>query len=237
MQPGEYQLLPIDEGSWRIQEENVRCFLFVGSQRALLIDSGCNLADVLGIVRSVTDKPVLLANTHTDFDHIHCNTQFDFAYMHPAEYAFYHQNQGGTHPVRPLWEGDVIDLGNRRFEVIETPGHTPGSLSFLERERRVLAGGDGVQDWRIFMFGPGRDLQAYLYSMERLERLSDAFDTVYPCHGSFPVKSSILPGLIAGAKSILDGTCPREKNYYLDTPIWEYTMGVANMLMPRNESD
>lgn len=228
-----YELIRIDADSWRIQESNVRCFLFTGSDRALLVDSGCFIDDVRSIVESVTSLPVLLANTHTDFDHIHCNTQFDCAYMHPAEYAFYHQNQGGSHAVKPLWDGDVIDLGGRRFEVVETPGHTPGSIAFLDRDRRILVGGDGVQDWRIFMFGPGRDLLAYQYSMEKLQRLSDAFDTVYPSHGSFSVASSILPGLIAGARSILEGNCPFERTHYLETPILEYDMGVAHMLMPQ----
>ena len=228
-----WQLIQIDHDTWRIQESNVRCFLFVGREKALLIDSGCNIEDIMSIVRSVTDLPVILANTHTDHDHIHCNHQFPFAYMSPAEYAFYHQVAGEHHPVKPLWEGDIIDLGRRQLEVIETPGHTPGSLSFLDRDRRVLAGGDGVQNWRIFMYGPGRDLTAYLYSMEKLQRLSGAFDTVYPCHGDFPVPATIIPGLIKGAKSILNGTCPYFETESYVTPIREYEMGVANMLMPR----
>lgn len=34
---------------------------------------------------------------------------------------------------RPLWEGTVIDLGFWKFEVILTPGHTPGSIMLLDR--------------------------------------------------------------------------------------------------------
>ena len=45
---------------------------------------------------------------------------------------------------RPMEPGTVFDLGGRRIEVLATPGHTPGSVCFLERERRALYTGDTV---------------------------------------------------------------------------------------------
>ena len=40
--------------------------------------------------------------------------------------------------LRPLKEGDVIDLGGRKIVVYETPGHTPGGLSFLDVRERII---------------------------------------------------------------------------------------------------
>ena len=66
--------------------------------------------------------------------------------MSPAEaenYAFGTQQtvsdvKDGMIPVK---EGDIIDLGDRPLEIIDNPGHTPGSIAILEVKNRVLIGG------------------------------------------------------------------------------------------------
>lgn len=200
-----YQVSSIGEQSWQIQEQNVRSFLFAGQERALLVDSGLEITDMAGIVKGLTDLPVVLINTHADHDHIACNDQFDQVYMHPSEYPFYHESTRRIGGLCPLWDGDRIDLGGRIFQVIHTPGHTPGSVTMLDEQNHILVGGDGVQDWIIWMFGPQRDMYAYLQSLRRLENLSDRFDLVYPSHGNSPVKASILPPLIQGVERLLAG--------------------------------
>lgn len=47
-----------------------------------------------------------------------------------------------THSVRTVKEGDTISIGSLNFEVIETPGHTPGGVCYLERTEKVLFSGD-----------------------------------------------------------------------------------------------
>jgi glyoxylase-like metal-dependent hydrolase (beta-lactamase superfamily II) len=147
-----YEVIKIDEHSWRIEDNVVRVFLFAGTQRALLVDTGFGTGNLRQIVESLTDKPVMLVNTHADDDHTGCNALFDEAYMHPSEMAFYFEKAPSGTPVRPLWEGDVIDLGSRRFEVILIPGHTPGSIALLDRENALLVSGDSVSATPVFMF-------------------------------------------------------------------------------------
>ena len=79
------EIHPINENTWRIEDSGVRLFLLAGARMALLIDSGMNLKDALGVARSLTDLPVSLLNTHADRDHIGCNEQFESFYMHPAD--------------------------------------------------------------------------------------------------------------------------------------------------------
>src|SRR5690606_27976412 len=43
-------------------------------------------------------------------------------------------------------DGDVIDLGDRAFEVLHLPGHSPGSIGLYERATRTLFSGDAVYD-------------------------------------------------------------------------------------------
>jgi glyoxylase-like metal-dependent hydrolase (beta-lactamase superfamily II) len=45
---------------------------------------------------------------------------------------------------RPLRQGDVIEVGDYRFETIDTPGHSPGHVSFYERTKRIFLAGDHV---------------------------------------------------------------------------------------------
>jgi len=159
-----YQIIQIDSGSWRIEDGMVRCYLLEGAERALLVDTGMTLKNAREIAEGLTDKPLSLLNTHGDPDHIAGNGAFPEVYMHPAEEANYRAFNGPGEIV-PVQGGDLLELGGRVLEVIELPGHTPGSIALLDRGRRVLISGDAIQDGGIFMFGPARDLRAYLKSL------------------------------------------------------------------------
>lgn len=226
------QIIPVDQHTWIIQEETVRCFLFEGNRQALLVDSSTSRADLRSIVGSLTKLPVMLVNTHTDHDHIFANHQFGPAHMHPAEYCFYRQVSRDNGPVLPLWGGDVIDLDGRRFQVIETPGHTPGSIALLDEANRILVGGDGIQDGTIYMFGPQRDITAYLHSLEKLQdRYLTQFDLVYPSHSHCPVSAGIIPRLIDGVRRVIAGEVPGVP-FSPEVPgVNDYDMGVAHVLV------
>ena len=193
---------------WIIEETGVRSFLFEGEQRAMLIDTGFGTLPLREMIAGLTELPVFLMNTHTDKDHIGCNKDFRPVYMHPAEMDHYQNRlpEGCCmEDVRPLWEGDMIDLGYWKFEVILTPGHTPGSIMLLEREKRMLIAGDSIQDGNIYMFGPGRNIQAFQYSLQKMINMSGAFDSIWPSHGSYPLTADIIPGILQGAQDLMAG--------------------------------
>ena len=202
------QVAKIEEHFWIIEDNGVRAFLFEGEERAMLVDTGFGDLSLRKMVEELTTLPVFVVNTHTDRDHVGCNREFDTIYMHPAEMDHY-QNalpEGcRMEDVRPLWEGDVIDLGHWKFEVLLTPGHTPGSIMLLERERRMLLSGDTVQDGTIYMFGPGRNIWAFQHTLERLIALSDRFDTIWACHSNYPLRPEIIPGILADARDLVAG--------------------------------
>lgn len=68
-------------------------------------------------------------------------------------------------------EGDVIDLGDRVFEVLHLPGHSPGSIGLWEAETGTLFSGDAIYDGPLLDEIPGSDIGAYVATMRRLERL------------------------------------------------------------------
>ncbi|MDR2899467.1 MAG: MBL fold metallo-hydrolase [Clostridiales bacterium] len=224
-----YEVIRVDENSYRIEEGTVRMFLFIGTKKALLVDSGYGNGNLRNVVEKLTSLPVMLVNTHADGDHVGCNHLFDGAYMHPAEFDRYHQKLGKDILALPLWEGETIDLGGRCFQVILIPGHTPGSIALLDKDNRILIAGDSVQGGAAYMFGPGRDMPAFIHSMKKLNRMKDAFDTIYPSHGGFPEKACFIEEVIDGAEKVLYGKAIG-KTPHVDVPALLYQVGNVRFL-------
>lgn len=199
-----YEVIQIDAQTWRIENGMVRCYLLAGTDKALLVDTGMTLPDAREVAEGLTDKPVQLLCTHGDPDHISGNAAFQEVYMHPAEEANYRAFNGpGT--LIPVRGGDVLELGGRAIEIIDLPGHTPGSIALLDRSRRALISGDSVQNGGIFMFGPGRDLKQLRDSLRALQRRCGEFDEVWPAHGGFPVSPELVGQIATGAEKVMAG--------------------------------
>lgn len=202
----DFKSYKIAEGFWNIEQNNggVRCFLFEGNDEAMLVDTGFG-GDLKSVCDKLTDKPIFVVSTHSDGDHIGCDHQFTKRYLHPAEMDAYERRNGRPANALPIWEGDVIDLGTFAFEVILLPGHTPGSIVLLERSKRFLIGGDTVQGGEIFMFGDGRNLNAYIASMEKLIQISSAFDIIYGSHAQLELPFTLVTTLLTVARKLHDG--------------------------------
>ena len=192
------------ENTWAIEDAGVRIFILRGTEKTLVIDTGRSGLDVRPFLPE--GLPYELLNTHADMDHIAGNHFFPIFYMHPSEAAVYYNLNKGTGIFLPVYDGDTLDLGERPLEIVHIPGHTPGSISVLDRNLRVLIGGDPIQmHGQIYMFGIHRDLHSYVYGLQRLLDRAD-FDRICPSHAEITVDRNVIPGLIAGAESVLSGT-------------------------------
>ena len=229
------EVIRINDNSWRIDEGFVRYFLLEGKDFALMVDSGASSPDAKKIAEGLTDLPVKLINTHSDPDHISGNEAFESFWMHPADEAYYRE-KGGKRELLPVKDGEVIDLGGRQLEVIHVPGHTPGSITLLDKEQRCVIGGDPVQEGgRIFMFGPTRCMKVYPAGLEHLMERGDEFDSVYPSHGKLCVDKSVIPALIEGAKAVMEGRAAPFNEEMRGIPISVYDGGPSKFLCGRKE--
>jgi glyoxylase-like metal-dependent hydrolase (beta-lactamase superfamily II) len=71
--------------TWLVSEPgHVNCFLVEGDELAVLVDTGLGLADIGAAVRDLTDRPILVVNTHGHDDHRGGNHLFDQVAAHPA---------------------------------------------------------------------------------------------------------------------------------------------------------
>ena len=73
--------------------------------------------------------------------------------------------------TRLVVDGDVIDLGDRAYEVLHLPGHSPGSIGLWDEREGVLFSGDAAYDGPLLDELDGSDVAAYVTTMERLRTL------------------------------------------------------------------
>jgi len=85
-------------------------------------------------------------------------------------------------PTTLLEDGDEIDLGDRRLQVLHLPGHTPGSICLFDPSAGALFSGDVIYDDVLLDELHESDVSAYVRSMRRLRSLP--VKTVYPGHGA-----------------------------------------------------
>ena len=221
------EILKISDNTWRIEDMGVRFFLLAGEEKALLIDSGMQIHNAKEIAQGLVSLPVELLNTHADLDHVGSNDEFEYFYMNPAEASNYYNTQKRTGNFIPVENGDIIDLGGRRLEIITIPGHTPGSIAVLDINNRILFSGDTVQDGTIFMFGVQREMHAYVQSLEKLEAFKDRFDTIYPSHGTIPVMPDLISKLHQAALSVVGGKVEAADTEFHGMTLKEYNVGCA----------
>ena len=80
-------------------------------------------------------------------------------------------NTPRTTATRTVDEGDTIDTGSRRFEVLHLPGHSPGSIGLWEKETGILFSGDAVYDGPLLDELHDSSIPDYIATMKRLREL------------------------------------------------------------------
>ncbi len=74
--------------------------------------------------------------------------------------------------VKAIDAGAIIDLGDRQFEVLHLPGHSPGQIGLWDAEARVLFSGDAVYDGEPLDTLPGSNRADNRRSLQRLLQLA-----------------------------------------------------------------
>jgi glyoxylase-like metal-dependent hydrolase (beta-lactamase superfamily II) len=109
-------------------------------------------------------------------------------------------------------DGEVFDLGDRRLEVLRTPGHTPDSLALLDRANGLLFTGDTYYSGEIYLWAPETDVAKYAASIDRLVRLVPGLKWLLPAHGPPVAEPGRLLDLRQALRDIESGTAPYEQS-------------------------
>ena len=147
----------IDDHTWEgngYQVYNESVYVVEGDDKALVIDAGTYMPHLDQVVATLTDKPVMLALTHGHGDHVGAVGCFPEVWIHPLDEPMITR---GRDPykgeIHHLEDGQVIDLGGRQIEVLYTPGHTSGSVTFFDKGHRYGFSGDAFGSTNLLLFG------------------------------------------------------------------------------------
>ena len=218
------------------QFEEVISYLIVGQRSALLFDTGLGVASIHDVVTQLTALPVTVLNSHTHFDHTGGNSEFSDILNEDTPFsrknaegqsniysrdALIPERICGTLPIgvradayaiRPwnvshrIHDGEHIDLGNRDLEILFTPGHTPDSLSLLDRQNGLLFTGDTFYPGPIYLFTPETNFAAYAHSVARVAKLAPQLKLLLPAHNVPVAEPDSLVRLDAAVKRVKSGS-------------------------------
>ena len=168
-----HKLYSFRENIYNIYEESadgmgdVWLNLIIGTEKAMLIDTGFGIGDLKGLCKKlIGHKDLIVVNTHQGPDHAMGNCQFDKVYCHeycypaikakrcsPRMWDYLHKDGKGIwydfdiHDIIEYKEYELISVKNNHvfnlgldheIELIHTPGHAPGGASFLDKKNRIL---------------------------------------------------------------------------------------------------
>ncbi len=178
--------------------------LFDETKQCIIIDPGCYDNSERTALATFIDnaglKPVKLLNTHCHLDHVFGNGFVSQKYNLKLEInkndepvldsyltvaSIYNMNaEPSPSPSVYLNEGDIIKFGNSELEIVLTPGHSPGSITFYNKEQKFMIAGDVLFQGSIGRSDlPGGNFETLINSIKtKLFPLGDDYK-VYSGHG------------------------------------------------------
>jgi len=208
-----------------IDQLSAPLYLIHGTHSALLIDTGCGLFPLKPIIQElVPNKKLIIVNTHSHFDHIGGNSEFEIVYIHkdelneitnPTDISFLKDSpkeitkrfEGINYTyqpcknIQPLKSDDTIDLGEITVKIIHTPGHSSGSISLLTNKDDLFTGDTAHYGT---MYVSKEEIPIHLSSVSKLLEICQLSETIelYPSHETYGISKKLLTDLYESMQKI-----------------------------------
>lgn len=224
-----FEVYEVREGVFAIYEdsqfEEVISYLILGTQRALLFDTGIGVGDMARVVAELTALPVTVLNSHTHYDHVGGNHEFTDVVAVDTPYTRNHAAGRDNNEVRefigPGWvwkplpagvdedsyasaafeiqryvdEGERFDLGGRVLELIRVPGHTPDALVLFDAQNRLMFMGDTFYPATLYAHMGDANFTHYAASAAKLAGYAERVDALLPAHNEPLVDGKFLTAM------------------------------------------
>jgi glyoxylase-like metal-dependent hydrolase (beta-lactamase superfamily II) len=236
-----FTAVKIAEGSgsaaWQIRGVTIdNAYLLEGADSALLIDTLTGAGNLRSFCRELTDKPIHVALTHGHADHAGGCFDFGECFIHPEDIRMLYQ--GGTverrkgfiarfggapflqdadftppAPLRtfPIYDGSTFDLGGRRVQAVGVPGHTRGSLVFIDFNTRIAFLGDACNTNTLLHLDDSTSIPDYKAGLLHFKERLPEVDTFWSGHGKKPLPLCIIDEALTLCDRILAGTDDAEE--------------------------
>ena len=232
---GSYMPYKLTDNTWVISFMNGTEYMYLleGETKALLIDTGYGAGNLKECVTRLTDKPIIVVNTHYHPDHSAGNGEFEEVMLSAGwkidEPSISSENvpfdlSKLPHPDYKktiIKDGDVIDLGNRKIQVMEAKSaHCNSSLFFYDEENKMIFVGDEFEAGQVNLFDNSNNpnapydvkerLESFKENAKRIEALFSNIQYICPNHNGTPIAKSYIYDFIGLVDAIYSGTAKIE---------------------------
>lgn len=217
----------LEDHVWVVETtDKTTMYIIEGKKKAMLIDAGTKCEKLDEVVRKITSKPLYVVITHFHPDHAGNIKYFDRIYMHEADTPLIRMmNIEYEGEIEFVKEGDVFDLGDKKIDVVFTPGHTPGSIVLVDKQAGNCYTGDAFGSGMVWLhLEPYTNISTYVESCEKMEQIMEEESITKIYCGHYPyVKKAFDKSYIADmhllAKDLLNGTAPEAKPFQMKLSI------------------
>ena len=220
---GKWKIAP---DTWCITDHwNNFIYLLIGKEKAMLIDTCSSEGNVREVVEELTDKEIMVVNTHGHFDHTGGNACWPEAWMTKEAAVYAKEPFPGIHrewfakkpypdyKIHFLKDGDVINLGEREVEVLGIPAHSEGSIALLDRNTESLFCGDEIESGQVILFVRNEAISLkelaikHRENMLKLKARRKEYNHIWPAHNGLPWEpDDYLNDYIRLDEKIIEGT-------------------------------
>ena len=217
----------ISEHIIRIRDGSDVCeYLVIGTDRAMLIDTGYGIGDLKGYIRTLTDLPLTVYITHGHVDHASGTAAFDDVHMSHYDLELFQKhcnlkfrkemlkNSGldllerdympdRKAPFINIKDQETIDLGGVHVVMIHVPGHTKGTFVPLIKEDNIIVFGDASGVGTLICLEGSTTIREYLRSLKYLKTYENQYDMILRQHGTCTSSLSLLNENIENCELIL----------------------------------
>ncbi|MBT5074395.1 MAG: MBL fold metallo-hydrolase [Kordiimonadaceae bacterium] len=235
-----FEVYKLTDNTYAIYEPNqwqeAISYLLLGTERAMLVDTLQGVGDLKAVTDKLTQLPIIVMNTHSHYDHVSSNYQYDTVYGLNMPYTannakgHTHDEIGGSMTPETIWknlpdtfsfefyeskayeidkfvaDGEIIDLGGREIEVIYIPGHSPDSVILVDKQNRMMMTGDTFYPAPIYLYSDTASFQDFFMSAQIMFSNRNGIDFLLPGHNETMQSVDYLNELRAASLAIINPT-------------------------------
>ena len=216
--------------------------MILGEKRSVLFDTGLGVCNIEEAIGPHLKTPLLVVNSHAHFDHIGNNWRFPEVYGHITDFSEKIAREGVSHEklegqfdecnfsggwpdgfdgstfaippytLKPLADGEKIDLGDRSLEVLYCPGHSDDGIMLWDKQTGNLFTGDSYYSGGLYLYFDDdvygkSDIKAYYDAITRITEHCKDIRKLCVSHNpdAFHEGPSQLIELQQGLEDLMDG--------------------------------